>query len=197
VGGGQRSRSSGCSTINFEVECILAVISACLSCGGDVTVFGDVYRAEYTRLVAELYAMTGSLPEAEDVVQEAFAKALARWERVSMLDQPAAWIRRVALNDATSRWRMRRRHVGGPISAELADPAVTPEPVLALTQALSRLPVVQRQAIVLHHLSGLSVEEIATTLRCPNSTVKARLQRGRARLAVLLAAEDPKEVSGR
>ena len=158
--------------------------------------FGDLYRAEYARLVAELFAMTGSLPEAEDVVQEAFAKALARWERVSTLDQPAAWIRRVALNDATSRWRIRRRHVGGPVSDDLADPARPPE-VLALTQALSRLPVLQRQAIVLHHLSGLSVEEIATTLRCPTSTVKARLQRGRVRLAALLAEEDPKEVSER
>ncbi len=59
-----------------------------------------------------------------------------------------------------------------------------------LVAALGRLPIEQRQAIVLHHLAGLSVTEVAQLQGCPESTAKARLQRGRARLAVLLADED-------
>lgn len=155
--------------------------------------FGEVYGAEYRRLVAELFAITGSLVEAEDLVQEAFGKALARWERVGQLDVPVAWVRRVALNAAASRWRSLRRRSGIEI-VESGDRLAPPEPVMDLIVALARLPLAQRESIVLHHLTGLSVGEIAELLRCPEPTVKARLQRGRARLAVLLA-DEPEEVS--
>ena len=158
--------------------------------------FDEVYRVEYTRLVAELYAMTGSLVEAEDLVQDAFAKAFARWDRVSQLDQPAGWVRRVALNAATSRWRVLRRRYGGELPDDRAAVSDPPDRILVLIDVLRQLPSVQREAIVLHHLSGLSVGEIARTLDCPASTVKARLQRGRTRLALLLA-EDAQEVGDR
>jgi RNA polymerase sigma-70 factor (ECF subfamily) len=156
--------------------------------------FGDVYDAEYKRLVSELFAITGSLAEAEDLVQESFGKALARWDRVGVLDVPVAWVRRVALNAATSRWRSLRYRSDSalPVDRPLRSPP--PEPVLDLIAALRKLPVVQREAIVLHHLSGLSVSEIAELTQCPESTVKARLQRGRVRLGTLLADEETEEV---
>jgi RNA polymerase sigma-70 factor (ECF subfamily) len=156
--------------------------------------FSEVYGAEYRRLVAELFAMTGSLAEAEDLVQEAFGKALARWERVGQLEVPVAWIRRVALNAATSRWRSLRRRSTAVLVLVPDEGQPPPEPVMDLIAALAGLPVAQREAIVLHHLTGLSVEEIARRSRCSESTVKSRLQRGRARLAVLLADES-EEVS--
>ena len=52
--------------------------------------------------------------------------------------------------------------------------------------ALRRLPAAQREAIALHHLADLPVAEVALTLGVPEGTVKARLARGRAALAVLL-----------
>jgi RNA polymerase sigma-70 factor (ECF subfamily) len=156
--------------------------------------FSEVYGAEYRRLVAELFAITSSLAEAEDLVQEAFGKALARWERVGELEVPVAWVRRVALNAATSRWRSLRRRSTAVLVLDPADGKPPPEPVMDLIAALAALPVAQREAIVLHHLTGLSVVEIAQLLMCPEPTVKARLQRGRARLAVLLA-DSSEEVS--
>jgi RNA polymerase sigma-70 factor (ECF subfamily) len=56
--------------------------------------------------------------------------------------------------------------------------------------ALRRIPVEQRVAIVLHHLVGLPVEEVAAQTDAPTGTVKARLSRGRAALARLLSEED-------
>ena len=57
---------------------------------------------------------------------------------------------------------------------------------LALVEALRTLPVRQRQVIVLHHLVGLPVEEVAQTLRVPAGTVKSQLSRGRRALAARL-----------
>jgi RNA polymerase sigma-70 factor (ECF subfamily) len=57
---------------------------------------------------------------------------------------------------------------------------------VALVTALRQLPETQRRALVLHHLAGFTVAEIAATERCPEGTVKARLSRGRVALAPLM-----------
>jgi RNA polymerase sigma-70 factor, ECF subfamily len=64
--------------------------------------FGVFYQASYHRLVGQLTVMTGSLEDAEDAVQEAFAPASTRWARLREYETPEAWVRRVALNLATS-----------------------------------------------------------------------------------------------
>jgi hypothetical protein len=87
-----------------------------------VASFEEVYATDGPRLVTELYAITGSLAEAEDVVQEAFVRAYGRWSKVEALDTPSAWIRRVALNLAMTsgppasmrrppHWRRRTRDI--------------------------------------------------------------------------------------
>ncbi len=86
--------------------------------------FDDFYAASYADLTVQVYAYFGDLHEAQDVVQEAFCRALARWRQVSGYDDPAAWVRRVAWNLATSRWRrlrvmraFHRRQRGEPVVA--------------------------------------------------------------------------------
>src|SRR6266511_3011998 len=66
---------------------------------------------------------------------------------------------------------------------------------VALIAALARLPVAQRTAIVLHHLVGLPVAEVAEETRVPVGTVKARLARGRRALATLLDMTLPEDSS--
>jgi len=61
---------------------------------------------------------------------------------------------------------------------------------VAIVAALRQLPYEQRVAIVLHHLAGLPVVEVARELQIPVGTVKARLWRGRRALAPLLTTED-------
>ncbi len=160
----------------------------------DEAAFDELYATSYRRLVAQIYTMCGNLQEAQDCVQEAFVSA---WDKRRTLDPeqfPEAWVRTVAYRLAVSRWRRARRGLRQPDRAYAAsvsdDRDVTR---VALVRALQQLPTEQRRAIVLHHLCDLSVADVALETNVPTGTVKARLTRGRAALAVLLADERTEE----
>ncbi|GAB3869797.1 RNA polymerase sigma factor [Dactylosporangium cerinum] len=154
----------------------------------------DAYEAHYRRLVAALYALTGDHAEAQDLVQEAYARALARPRQFLDVADPEAWLRTVAMNLARTRWRRRRLfdtlvrsgRVARPVESV---PGVDPNRV-ALVAALQQLSQATRETIVLHHLADMSVHEVADALGVPVGTVKARLSRGRAMLAALLSDTD-------
>jgi len=150
--------------------------------------FDAFYQASFGRLVGQIYAMCGNVAEAQDCVQEAFVRA---WDRRRMLDRdqaPEAWVRTVAYRLAVSRWRRSRRASHPPDRAQASRPPAEPDVTrVALARALQQLPADQRRAIVLYHLVDLSVTEVAREVGVPVGTIKARLSRGRAALAVLLA----------
>lgn len=151
-----------------------------------------LYDASYGRLVAQLTGLTGSRAEAEDVVQEAFVRAVARVRPLTDLDNPEAWLRTVAVNLARSRWRRAQRLLH--LAPRIAGPDRTEDlssDSVAVLAALRSLPEPQRAAIALHHLADLTVREVANLLGVPEGTVKARLSRGRAALAPLLGDTDP------
>ena len=146
--------------------------------------FASFYASSYRRLLGQLFAVTGDLAEAENVLQEAYARAFVRWSRVRGYDRPEAWVRRVAINLAVMVDRSLRRRARALL--RLGPPPPVPElspEAIDLNDALRALPLGQRQVIVLHHLVGLSVEEIARELRLAPGTVKSRLARGRAAMA--------------
>ncbi|WP_433166223.1 RNA polymerase sigma factor [Kribbella sp. CA-247076] len=148
----------------------------------------EVYDGCYRRLVAQLYTLCGSLAEAEDAVQEAFVRAVEKPRRFAQVENPEAWLRTVALNVARSRYRRTVVFHGlisrsGPPPA--AVPGLSPDHV-ALVDALRQLPWEQREALTLFHLVDLPIRDIALHLGVPEGTVKARLTRGRARLAPLV-----------
>ena len=149
--------------------------------------FSSFYAGAFSRLVGQLLLVTGELHEAEDVVQEAFARASVRWARLRHYDVPEAWVRRVAMNLAADRSRRARRQLAALVRLGPAPP-VPPVQLeeLALLEALRALPISHRQVIVLHHLLGMPVEEVAATLTIPTGTVKTRLARGRRALAAQL-----------
>lgn len=154
--------------------------------------FAQFYDATWARTVACAYAVTGDLAAAEDTAQEAYARAWPRWSSIQRYDDPAAWVRRVATRLSVSRWRRLRTaatHLGRSRPPE-PEPGPGPEHV-TLVAALRRLPEKQRRALVLHHLAGLPVRDIADLERCPEGTVKARLARGREALATLLSDDTP------
>jgi RNA polymerase sigma-70 factor (ECF subfamily) len=149
--------------------------------------FDELYAAAFRRLVGQLVLITGDLHEAEDVVQEAFARAAARWRRISAYEAPEAWVRRVALNLATSGARRRRRRLA--ILARFSPPTEVPPAsaeVLALMRALAALPMAQRAPVVMHYLLDLPVEQVAAELGISPGAAKARLHRGRRALAQAL-----------
>lgn len=151
----------------------------------------ELYDASYRRLVGQLTAVTGSREEAEDLVQEAFARGLHHSRTLMSVENPEAWLRTVAVNQARSRWR-RLRRLAGRLPELVPDPPAEVDGTdhLDLLAALRLLPTAQREAIALHHLAGLPVDEVAATLGVPTGTVKARLARGRAALASRLADAD-------
>lgn len=163
----------------------------------DAEQFDALYARSFKRLVAQIYAMCGNFAEAQDCVQEAFVRA---WDRRRVLDTeqcPEAWIRTVAYRLAVSRWRRAQRALRPPDRSQL--PRSEPEPDgsrVELMRALSQLPTDQRRAVVLFHLCDVSIRDIAMETGVPIGTVKARLSRGRAALAGMLAISDGEEADG-
>lgn len=153
--------------------------------------FDLFYRRTYPQTFRVLATVTGAREDAEDLCQEAYGKAARDWDRVGGLDSPTAWVRRVGLNAATDLHRRRgrqrralRRLAPGREDQHLDDLS------LEVLDALGQLSMPDRQAVVLHHLLGLTTSEIALELGRPEGTVKAQLVRGRQRLAAALRVEN-------
>jgi RNA polymerase sigma-70 factor, ECF subfamily len=147
--------------------------------------FEEFYHATYGHLLRQLVLVTGDRGDAEDLLQDAYGRAAVRWRRLRDYQAPEAWVRRVALRLATDRARRARRRAAALLRLGLPhSPSVElSADLLDLYTALRGLPAGQRQAVVLHHLVGLPVEEVASQLNLPVGTVKSRLSRGRAALA--------------
>ena len=153
----------------------------------DAGEFDAFYAGSSRRVLGQMYAMTGNRAEAEDAVAEAYLKAWDRWDTVRDCDSPEAWVRRVASRIAVSSWRKAvnrlKAHHREAIDQQVD--GLSPDHV-ALVHALRQIPADQRRVIVLHHLVGLSVGEIAHEVGAPTGTVKARLARGRKAMAAHL-----------
>ncbi|MEU6247175.1 sigma-70 family RNA polymerase sigma factor [Glycomyces sp. NPDC047010] len=145
--------------------------------------FEGFYAANVGAITAQIRAYVGDLPEAEDLVAEAFCRALARWQTIRAYDNPAVWVRRVAWNLATSKLRrgavlrrilLRQRpaHIEGPQPDRID-----------LEQALSELKPRHRKAVILHYLAGMTTPEIAEQEGVADVTVRSWLARGRTALA--------------
>ncbi len=158
--------------------------------------FEEFYRSTRHRVVTVLYALGGDLAEAQDAAQEAYVRAWQRWSRIGEYDDAEAWVRTVGYRLLVNRWRKVRNGLTA-YRRHGVVPATGPpsENTVALVTALRRLPAEQRQAIVLHHLTDLSVADIAAQTGVPEGTVKARLARGRKALAALLDTTFPEEAS--
>lgn len=156
----------------------------------------DLYAASYRRLVVQLYTLTGDLGDAQEAVQEAFIRVLSGPRKLDGLADPESWVRRIAVNVARSRHR--RRRVLDTLLRRQGPPPVTPDlspDHVTVMAALRRLPRGQRDALALHYLADLPIDEVAHTLDVSVGTVKSRLSRGRAALATHLSDEPVRELT--
>lgn len=138
--------------------------------------FEDFYRraAEDVRRALHATLQNGEL--ARDATNEAMARALQRWSKVSRYDNPEGWVYRVGLNWATSWIRRRRRERERPLTM----PTTAPAPQLVdheLQAALAGLSVDHRAVVVCRFLLDWSVDRTAEALDVPEGTVKSRLAR--------------------
>lgn len=133
------------------------------------------------RLYRTALAILGDPQEAEDAVQDAFVKYLEK--APANLENPAAWLMRVLVNDCKSRLRLQWRKVV-PLPDTLPSPS--PEEKEELEELWS-LPPEERCAIHLFYYEGYSTDEIAQMTAVAPGTVRSRMSRARERLRKLLA----------
>lgn len=159
--------------------------------------FNIYYASHARRLIAAVYGMTGDAAEAEDAVQEAFARAWPRWAKLTADgDDPTPWIRTVAMRLAVSSWRKSRNRIrahfrhGPPPDL----PGLGPDHV-ALVEALRTLRPEYRRVIVMHYLLDLPIATIAEETGASHGAVKTRLRRARVALGAQL--KDRKETAVR
>src|SRR5262245_7623270 len=113
--------------------------------------FDEFYRTTAARMLRYGYAVTGDRDEAQDLVQEAFARAWRHWRTLAQHPTPEPWVRLTVNRLATDRWRrlVRWRRV-----AARAGPAESPAPsedTVLLVTALRALPPLHRQALALYY----------------------------------------------
>ncbi len=139
------------------------------------------------------YLLCGDWHLADDLVQEALAKAFRHWRRVRRADNPDAYVQRILINEANRHWR-RRRDIVAPGGAEpeaatgdFSDDVVDRAELL---RALLCLPARQRATVVLRYLEGMSERETAAVLRCTEGTVKSQTFRALNTLKTVLRREE-------
>lgn len=147
------------------------------------------------RLVRFARVLTGDHHRAEDLVQEALAKAYPRWGRILRSDQPDVYMRRVIANGAHSWWRRRSNRepaVGEPVDRPApGDADVDTVERDAMWRQIRRLPDRQRAVLVLRYYEDLDDTTIADILRCTPATVRTHAARALQTLRLRLGAAEP------
>ncbi len=153
--------------------------------------FDDFYRAQLHPLATLATALTGSRDTGADLAHEALLRAYRSWAKVSVLDQPGSWARRVVINLAIDRHRRSGREQRALELVRSRPAPATAEPADdSFWRAVRTLPARQRSVVVLHYVEDQSVAAIAETLDIRPGTVKAALVDARRTLAGLLGAEE-------
>jgi RNA polymerase sigma factor (sigma-70 family) len=154
--------------------------------------FEEFFRAEYPDLARACYLLTGDSAEAEDLAQEAMARAFERWDRVRSMDSPAGYLYGTAFN--LNRKRIRRlavrarRTLAEAVARDPADLAVTKNDVII---ALASLPETQRQALILVGWFGMDTNEAGRILGIDPASVRGRVHR--ARIALRSRSEEEEQ----
>lgn len=144
-------------------------------------------------------SLTRNRTEADDLVQETLLKALSNIDKFDPGTNLRAWLFTILRNTYYTEIRKRRRENDGMATLAQQDSNVGPAQEWAVTltslkEALELLPSDQREALVLVGAAGLSYEEAADVCGCALGTIKSRVNRARAKLLVLMGAEETADV---
>ena len=154
--------------------------------------FDDFFRASYDQTVRGLELDGTRRDDAHDAAQEAYVRAYARWWRVGHYQEPAAWVRRVAVNIVRDQHRQRtvRERSLPKLAAESTSvPAPGGDSIEGLDEALALLPGQQRRAVDLYYGAGFSTEEAATRMGISPGAFRFHLSRARRSLKPRMAEQ--------
>jgi RNA polymerase sigma-70 factor (sigma-E family) len=150
--------------------------------------FGEFAALRTPALIRVAYLLTGDQHAAEDLVQSALAKTLARWRSLRH-DDPEGYVRTVMYREQVSRWRRRRYRetlVGSPAERAGVDPHEQTDLRVSMREALTRLSPAHRTILVLRYYEDLTETQVAAVLGCSVGSVRSRTHRAVSRLRHLL-----------
>jgi RNA polymerase sigma-70 factor (ECF subfamily) len=164
------------------------------------TDFLHFFEATFPRLFAGALMLAGNRFDAEDAVQEAYAEALLRWDRVGTYDAPDAWVRKVVrqrLWKASRRWRRLSSLESMELAAWRASDG-SPEQAVearATLAALAKLPHRQRTVMIMLSVFEMTPQEIAKELGLTGTAVRQPIYRARRKLEKMLGVPRAGHVS--
>jgi RNA polymerase sigma-70 factor, ECF subfamily len=171
--------------------------------GRSATVLTPELRDDMLRAVSSLRAfaisLTGSVDQADDLVQEALVRGLSNLNRFEAGTNIQAWLFTILRNQFHTAYRKRRREVEDPDGSMAGNLCSAPEQdghldLEDLKAALARLPFEQREALLLVSAEGFSYEEAARICGTGLGTIKSRVNRARTRLAEMLGIEEASDI---
>jgi len=165
---------------------------------GDAQAFRVLFEKHQGWVYGLAYHMVGSREEAADLTQEVFVRVFRALPTLRAGAAFVTWLRQIAVNLCRDYLKKRRlptesleyigdqqevvtRDLPDP-GAELDRPVLTAELKVAVRRAIASLSPDHRAVVIMHHLQGMEVTEIARVLRCSVGTVKSRLSRARDEL---------------
>ncbi len=168
--------------------------------GGETALYEILMRRYNQRLYRAAVAILKDEAEAEDVIQDAYVRAYQNLHQFEGRAPFAAWLLRIAVNEALGRLRTRQRNQpfeevneNGEISMNIVEAAPDPEQSASraelghlLEEAVLRLPEAYRAVVMLRDVEELSTAETAEALDLTEENVKIRLYRGHAMMRDML-----------
>jgi len=158
--------------------------------------FAELLEAQIPRMRRYALTLTRNHDRADDLVQTALMRAIAKQHLFQPGTNLRAWLFTLLHNQHVNEVR---RSVNQGISIDLEDASKdlvavantsAPRQLKELDAAIGRLPIEQRQVILLVGLEGMAYEEVAAILMVPIGTVRSRLSRGRAALRQLMGMDE-------
>ena len=168
---------------------------------GDIAAYEEIFKRYRGRIYNLLYRIVSDEGDAADLTQEVFVKVFRMLPSLKAHRAFNSWLRKVATNSALDHLRkhshmrtesLDEKTVLGDdqsVDREIASWEDNPEKAVetsnlqdVVQRAISSLDDDHRMVVVLHHLEGLDVHDIANTLGVPEGTVKSRLARAREHL---------------
>jgi RNA polymerase sigma-70 factor (ECF subfamily) len=170
---------------------------------GTTRMIQELVEGHYDSLYRYAYRLSGSAQEAEDLTQEAFCQAQAKWNQLRDVQSAKSWLFTILRNAYLHKVRDRKMENALPIDEIGELPEQAPEPEIdsrRLQEALDGLPEAFRTPIILFYFEDFSYRDIADQMKVPIGTVMSRLSRARSFLrsrlgesAVLIAANPGEE----
>ena len=149
----------------------------------DAISLGAAFEREAPVLLAAARAITSDRSEAEDLVQTTFELAIRRVHQLRDPNALRAWLLTIQTREAFRTIRRLRRtlHVSGGVPEGSVEPLAMADHI-AIRDALRALPPRMRAAIVLHHMVGMTVPQVAQAVGRSENTIKSQLKDGLTRL---------------